>query len=123
VSTLFAHRVYALSYFHLISLCRVYAPSVDPILILRILVSSKERERYTAIIDVILETADLETISRKKVRQGLEKSLGGKDLSDQKVRPHTHTHAHARPAMVNAGPSPLLATTYILLEQCFHGTT
>lgn len=36
------------------------------------------------IIDGILATADLATVSRKKVRQALERSLGGKDLSDQK---------------------------------------
>lgn len=46
----------------------------------------EETKRYTAIIDAILATADLETISRKKIRQGLETSLGGKDLSEQKVR-------------------------------------
>ncbi|KAH8736194.1 SWIB/MDM2 domain-containing protein [Ilyonectria robusta] len=46
--------------------------------------TSEERNRYTAIIDGILETADLETISRKKIRQGLEAELGGKDLTDQK---------------------------------------
>ncbi|KAK0391587.1 hypothetical protein NLU13_1087 [Sarocladium strictum] len=46
--------------------------------------SSEERERYTGIIDAILATADLETITRKKIRQGLEKSLGGTDLSEQK---------------------------------------
>ncbi len=50
-----------------------------------IIVSPEERSRYTAIIDAILATADLETISRKKIRQGLETSLGGKDLSEQKV--------------------------------------
>lgn len=44
-----------------------------------------ERERYTFIIDEILESADLETISRKKIRQGLQAALGGQDLSDQKV--------------------------------------
>jgi hypothetical protein len=49
-------------------------------------VTSEERERYTSIIDAILATADLETITRKKIRQGLEKSLGGTDLSEQKVR-------------------------------------
>lgn len=48
--------------------------------------SSEEVERYTSIIDGILATADLATVSRKKVRQALEKGLGGKDLSDQKVR-------------------------------------
>lgn len=44
-----------------------------------------ELESYTAIIDDILATADLETISRKRIRQGLEANLGGKDLSEQKV--------------------------------------
>ncbi|TWU70680.1 hypothetical protein ED733_000270 [Metarhizium rileyi] len=47
-------------------------------------VTSDERERYTEIIDDILATADLETISRKKVRQALEGRLGGKDLNEQK---------------------------------------
>jgi chromatin remodeling complex protein RSC6 len=47
-------------------------------------VTPEENARYTSIIDGILETADLATISRKKIRQGLETSLGGKDLSDQK---------------------------------------
>lgn len=51
--------------------------------------SSEERQQYTAIIDGILATANLETISRKKIRQGLETSLGGKDLSEQKVRLRT----------------------------------
>ncbi|KAL2201686.1 SWIB/MDM2 domain protein [Sarocladium strictum] len=44
----------------------------------------EERQRYTRIIDGILATADLETITRKKIRQGLELSLGGTDLSEQK---------------------------------------
>lgn len=48
------------------------------------IVSNNERARYTDIIDGILADADLETISRKKIRQGLEASLGGKDLSEQK---------------------------------------
>ena len=48
-------------------------------------VSSAELARFTDIIDGILATADLETISRKKIRQGLEAALGGRDLSDQKV--------------------------------------
>lgn len=47
--------------------------------------SSDENQRYTAIIDGILATADLLTISRKKIRQGLEAKLGGKDLSEQKA--------------------------------------
>ncbi|KAM0303926.1 hypothetical protein ACHAPM_003502 [Fusarium culmorum] len=46
--------------------------------------TSEELKRYTAIIDNILETSDLETISRKKIRQGLENALGGQDLSEQK---------------------------------------
>ncbi|TQN71547.1 Upstream activation factor subunit spp27 [Colletotrichum shisoi] len=46
--------------------------------------SSEEENNYTSIIDVILATADLTTITRKKIRLGLEKALGGKDLSDQK---------------------------------------
>jgi hypothetical protein len=39
------------------------------------------------LIDGILATADLETVTRKKIRMGLETALGGRDLSDQKVRP------------------------------------
>lgn len=46
--------------------------------------SDEEEKRYTHLIDAILETADLLTVTRKKVRKGLEKALGGKDLSDQK---------------------------------------
>ncbi|GJC83409.1 upstream activation factor subunit spp27 [Colletotrichum liriopes] len=48
--------------------------------------SSEEENNYTSIIDGILATADLTTITRKKIRLGLEKALGGKDLSDQKVQ-------------------------------------
>ncbi|KAJ4113223.1 hypothetical protein NW768_011499 [Fusarium equiseti] len=44
----------------------------------------EELERYTAIIDDILETSDLETISRKTIRKGLENALGGQDLSENK---------------------------------------
>lgn len=47
--------------------------------------SAEEEQRYTEIIDGILATANLETISRKKIREGLETALGGKDLRDQKV--------------------------------------
>ncbi|KAI0021711.1 hypothetical protein F4780DRAFT_277025 [Xylariomycetidae sp. FL0641] len=43
-----------------------------------------EETRYTQIIDGILATADLETVTRKKIRMGLENALGGKDLSEQK---------------------------------------
>ncbi|KAI0385652.1 hypothetical protein F5Y04DRAFT_268496 [Hypomontagnella monticulosa] len=46
--------------------------------------TSEEETRYTEIIDGILATADLETVTRKKIRVGLEAALGGKDLSEQK---------------------------------------
>ncbi|OTA55405.1 SWIB-domain-containing protein [Hypoxylon sp. EC38] len=46
--------------------------------------TAEEEARYTEIIDGILATADLETVTRKKIRMGLEAALGGKDLSDQK---------------------------------------
>ncbi|CAG9952450.1 unnamed protein product [Clonostachys rosea f. rosea IK726] len=46
--------------------------------------SNSEEKKFAAIIDAILETADLETISQRKVRQALEGRLGGRDLSDQK---------------------------------------
>lgn len=42
-----------------------------------------EMRQYTKIIDHILKTSDLATVSRKKVRKGLELELD-KDLSDQK---------------------------------------
>lgn len=48
-------------------------------------VTDEEMRRYTQLVDAILATANLETVTRKKVRKGLEKALGGKDLSDQKV--------------------------------------
>ncbi|KAI0104039.1 SWIB-domain-containing protein [Hypoxylon sp. NC0597] len=48
------------------------------------LLTAEEEARYTEIIDGILATADLETVTRKKIRMGLEAALGGKDLSDQK---------------------------------------
>lgn len=41
--------------------------------------------QYTKIIDHILKTSDLATVSRKKVRKGLELELD-KDLSDKKVQ-------------------------------------
>jgi upstream activation factor subunit UAF30 len=49
-------------------------------------VSADEEAQYTSIIDAILASADLATVSRKKIRLGLEKALGGKDLSAQKVQ-------------------------------------
>ncbi|OAA53917.1 swib mdm2 domain containing protein [Niveomyces insectorum RCEF 264] len=47
--------------------------------------TDEELQRYTQLVDAILSTADLLTVTRKKVRKGLERALGGKDLSDQKV--------------------------------------
>ncbi|OAA52208.1 SWIB/MDM2 domain protein [Beauveria brongniartii RCEF 3172] len=63
--------------------------------------SSEELRQYTAIIDGILATANLETISRKKIRQGLETSLGGKDLSEQKV---SHARNLVPPIVQPANP-------------------
>jgi len=45
--------------------------------------TADERAEYTRIIDGILATANLETVTRKKIRQGLEAAIN-KDLSDQK---------------------------------------
>jgi len=47
-------------------------------------VTAEEEARYTKIIDGILAAADLQTVTRKRIRQGLEAAVG-KDLSDQKV--------------------------------------
>ncbi|KAI1819548.1 DEK C terminal domain-containing protein [Xylaria intraflava] len=46
--------------------------------------TAEEEARYTEIIDGILATADLETVTRKKIRLGLQAELGGKDLNEQK---------------------------------------
>ncbi|GJC98991.1 DEK C terminal domain-containing protein [Colletotrichum higginsianum] len=59
--------------------------------------SSEEENNYTSIIDGILATADLTTITRKKIRLGLEKALGGKDLSDQKVQPPSAPSVYPAP--------------------------
>jgi upstream activation factor subunit UAF30 len=48
-------------------------------------VTDEETRTYTRIIDGILATVDLQTVTRKKIRQGLEAAID-KDLSDQKVR-------------------------------------
>ena len=70
----------------------------------------EERDRYTLIIDEILGSADLETISRKKIRQGLQAALGGQDLSDQKV--------------CNLSTSIALASCrFHLVSSCLPGTT
>ncbi|KAK4112349.1 SWIB-domain-containing protein [Canariomyces notabilis] len=46
--------------------------------------TDQERETYTHIIDSILASADLQTVTRKKIRQGLEEAID-KDLSEQKT--------------------------------------
>lgn len=48
-------------------------------------VTAEEEIRYTEIIDGILATADLETVTRKKIRSGLQAQLGGRDLNEQRV--------------------------------------
>ncbi|AEO67892.1 8687ac1b-4bde-48d6-a832-3bba10d64f39 [Thermothielavioides terrestris] len=45
--------------------------------------TDEETRTYTRIIDGILATVDLQTVTRKKIRQGLEAAID-KDLSDQK---------------------------------------
>ncbi|KAK3384935.1 hypothetical protein B0H63DRAFT_173864 [Podospora didyma] len=45
--------------------------------------SSEEKRNYTRLIDGILAAADLQTVTRKKIRQGLEAAIN-KDLSSQK---------------------------------------
>lgn len=45
-------------------------------------------EQYSAIIDSILEGADLNTISAKRIRKGLQERLGH-DISGEKVRTQT----------------------------------
>lgn len=49
-----------------------------------ILVSSDMVAKFTAIIDDILATADLTTISEKQIRKGLQASIDY-DLTEQKV--------------------------------------
>ncbi|KAK1483504.1 DEK C terminal domain-containing protein [Colletotrichum tamarilloi] len=68
----------------LFSLVRVCLVACNAVAKLISAVSSEDEDNYTAIIDGILATADLTTITRKKIRLGLEKALGGKDLTAQK---------------------------------------
>lgn len=49
------------------------------------LVSSENRERFIPIIDSILTGSDLQTISEKRIRKGLQEAVGY-DLTPQKVR-------------------------------------
>ncbi|RWA08527.1 hypothetical protein EKO27_g6584 [Xylaria grammica] len=80
--------------------------------------TSEEEIRYTEIIDGILATADLETVTRKKIRLGLQAELGGRDLNEQRnaikaliEQRFDAISATAAPAStvvpdVNAPPSP-----------------
>lgn len=47
-------------------------------------VSTETRDRYTGIIDSILAKSDLNTISEKRIRKGLQEVVGH-DLTPQKV--------------------------------------
>ncbi|KAJ9157550.1 Swib mdm2 protein [Pleurostoma richardsiae] len=76
----------------------------------------EESEEYARIIDAILATADLATITRKKVRQGLEKALGGKDLSSQKLAIKALIEARfdaisTQPSGADTIPTPSSAST------------
>lgn len=46
--------------------------------------SPQVEQKYTAIIDNILATCDLNTISAKRIRKGLQEALN-QDISHQKV--------------------------------------
>lgn len=48
--------------------------------------SAEEEAQYTRYIDDILNEVNLETVTRKAIRAELENKLGGKDLTEQKVR-------------------------------------
>lgn len=49
-----------------------------------IVVSTENRATYTKIIDSILASSDLNTISEKRIRRGLQDTLGY-DITSQKV--------------------------------------
>jgi hypothetical protein len=61
-----------------------YQVSLYPSLTLGDTVTSSEEVEFTRIIDGLLAVADLNTVTRKKIREGLESALG-RDLSSQKV--------------------------------------
>lgn len=65
--------------------------------------TTEEEIEFTRLIDNILATADLQTVTRKKIRQGLEVAVG-KNLSEQKVSlPSVTTHiaAHCTACVVH----------------------
>jgi hypothetical protein len=49
------------------------------------IVSSEKRDEYSVIIDSILAKSDLNTVSEKRIRKGLQDVIGY-DLTPQKVR-------------------------------------
>lgn len=53
-------------------------------MLIRASVSPEERESYTKIIDSILAESDLQTVSEKRIRRGLQDAVG-RDLTEQKV--------------------------------------
>jgi hypothetical protein len=70
------------------------------------------RESYTKIIDGILAGSDLNTISEKRIRKGLQESVGY-DLTPQKVRV-----LYSGLAILTSRNSPLVALLY---ADCIHG--
>jgi hypothetical protein len=61
-------------------------PEIDKLTdVRRHAVTNEEKTRYTDIINGILVAADLNTITRKQIREGLEAAIK-KDTSDHKVR-------------------------------------
>ncbi|KAI0189284.1 DEK C terminal domain-containing protein [Astrocystis sublimbata] len=66
--------------------------------------TAAEEIRYTEIIDGILATADLETVTRKKIRLGLQSALGGRDLNEQ--RDAIKALIEQRFDAISTGPAP-----------------
>jgi upstream activation factor subunit UAF30 len=58
---------------------------------MQIAVSADEESRYTSLIDSILSTSDLTTVSAKKVRKSIQATVAH-DISDQKVGRHLVRH-------------------------------
>jgi hypothetical protein len=83
-------------------------------------VSPEQEARYVSIIDAILANSDLNTISEKRIRQGLEAEIGH-DLSAQKVRMLNHIWlliTSANPSFrTSLENSSMLGLTKCLLRQ------
>ncbi|KAK3940903.1 upstream activation factor subunit spp27 [Diplogelasinospora grovesii] len=69
--------------------------------------SAEEKANYTRIIDGILAVADLQTVTRKKIRQGLEAAVD-KDLTEQKnaIKALIEARFDAASNVVQAIPTP-----------------